>query len=503
MKKPMLTTEKLRRQAEDKIATLRERDLLRYLPQYEEKRLLHELQVHQIELEMQNEQMRDIQTQLEDSRSRYKELYDFAPVGYVTLDKFGLIHEANLTAGTLLNVSRAALIGRQIQSFMDRESADALHLFLRKPLAPGVKEILDCRLRPAEGTVLDISLNVAGEFDPSDRLVGYRVVLVDVSRLKMMERQALDAGQSRYELMIAHSRDIVLFMRRNDGRILEANAAATKAYGYSREELLALTIHDLRAADTKSLTADQLAQADARGILFETVHRRKDGSTFPVEVSSQGTTIDGTRTLISIVRDITERRSAEAEILSLARYPEENPNPVLRASGEGALLYANQPARAMMESMGWREGLPLPESLLISIRDAMIEGRNREIELTCPPRKDLVPHPAAQCQRESCHPLCPRHHTAKAGREGAAQKRGTRQGKTGHHPFSRRRHRETRTCRHHRCPGASGAHGSLLRTCSFSHRHHRYSKARSWLEWAGRTSARDSTGFIPTPADTV
>ncbi|HET6489364.1 MAG TPA: PocR ligand-binding domain-containing protein [Syntrophales bacterium] len=383
MKKPMLTTEKLRRQAEDKIATLRQRDLLRYLPQYEEKRLVHELQVHQIELEMQNEQMRDIQTQLEESRGRYKELYDFAPVGYVTLDKFGLIHEANLTAGTLLNVSRAALIGRQIQSFMDRESADALHIFFRKPLMPGVKEILDCRLCPAEGTVLDISLNVSGEFDPSDRLVGYRVILMDVSRLKMMERQARETGQNRHELMIANSRDVVLFMRCNDGRILEANAAAATAYGHSREELLALTIHDLRAADTKGLTADQLAQASDRGILFETVHRRKDGTTFPVEVSSQGVTIDGTRALISVIRDISERRGTEAQILSLARYPEENPNPVLRVSDEGALRYANQPARAMMETMGWREGLPLPESFLTPIRDVLKEGRDREIELTC------------------------------------------------------------------------------------------------------------------------
>ena len=118
----------------------------------------------------------------------------------------------------------------------------------------------------------------------------------------------------RYELLIAHGRDIILFVRRGDGRILEANAAATKAYGYSREELLTLTIHDLRAADTKNLTADQMAQADAQGILFDTVHRRKDGSTFPVEVSSQGATIDGTRTLISIIRDISQRRNAEAKI---------------------------------------------------------------------------------------------------------------------------------------------------------------------------------------------
>jgi two-component system sensor histidine kinase UhpB len=194
MKKTADTKKELRKQAEDKVASLRERDLLRYLPQYEEKRLIHELQVHQVELEMQNEEMRGTQAELEDSRGRYKELYDFAPVGYVTLDQFGLILEANLTAATLLNVTRAALIGKHIQSFMDRESADALHLFLRKPLPPGMKEILPCRLRPAEGTPFEISLNVGGEFDRSDRLVRYRVVLVDVSALKLMERQARETG---------------------------------------------------------------------------------------------------------------------------------------------------------------------------------------------------------------------------------------------------------------------------------------------------------------------
>jgi PAS domain S-box-containing protein len=193
----------------------------------------------------------------------------------------------------------------------------------------------------------------------------------------------VDERLRRNEPMIDHSRDIILFVRREDGCILEANAASMMEYGYSREELLALTIHDLRAPDTQRLTADQLAKADAQGILFETTHRRKDGSTFPVEVSSQGVTVDGTRALISIVRDITERRSAEARILSLARYPEENPNPVLRASDEGALLYANQPAIAMMEPMGWREGLPLPGSLLNPIREVLKGGLHREIELTC------------------------------------------------------------------------------------------------------------------------
>jgi PAS domain S-box-containing protein len=189
----------------------------------------------------------------------------------------------------------------------------------------------------------------------------------------------------RYELLKANSWDIILFVHRGDGRILEANAAATMAYGYSLDELLSITIHDLRAAETRDLTADQMAQADSRGILFETVHRRKDGNTFPAEVCSQGATIDGTRILINIIRDITNRWSIEKEIRSLARYPEENPNPVLRVSDEGVLLYANRPARVMIEAMGWSEGMPLPDLLFIPLKDVLIKGGYREIELTCRP----------------------------------------------------------------------------------------------------------------------
>ncbi len=128
------------------------------------------------------------------------------------------------------------------------------------------------------------------------------------------ERKRAQEVLHRYELLAGHSRDIILFMRRDDGRILEANLAAEKAYGYSRDELFQLTVHDLRAVEDQGLTAEQMAQADTRGILFETVHRRRDGSTFPVEVSSRGGNIGGNRMLISVVRDITSRRTAEEEL---------------------------------------------------------------------------------------------------------------------------------------------------------------------------------------------
>jgi PAS domain S-box-containing protein len=142
-------------------------------------------------------------------------------------------------------------------------------------------------------------------------LLGAAIVL---ARSREIALQRAQAHLHRFEVVAGHSRDIVLFMRREDGRILEANAAAAAAYGRSVDALCALHIQDLRGPGTESLTSLQMDQADRGGILFETQHRRGDGSTFPVEVSSQGATVDGVRTLVSIIRDITERKRTEAQL---------------------------------------------------------------------------------------------------------------------------------------------------------------------------------------------
>jgi PAS domain S-box-containing protein len=128
---------------------------------------------------------------------------------------------------------------------------------------------------------------------------------VDISARKQAE-----AMLARYHLLSEQTRDLILFIR-SDGRIVEANRAALDAYGYDRETLLTMTIYDLRDASTVPLVPLQMAQADTQGIRFETVHCRKDGNTFPVEVSSIGADIYGERVLLSIIRDISDRKRAE------------------------------------------------------------------------------------------------------------------------------------------------------------------------------------------------
>jgi PAS domain S-box-containing protein len=109
-------------------------------------RALHELRVHQIELEMQNEELRRTQEELEVSRTRYFDLYDLAPVGYVTLSEKGLILEANLTAAKLLGVARSALVKQPLSRFILPQDQDTYYLHRKTLLETGAPQAWECRL---------------------------------------------------------------------------------------------------------------------------------------------------------------------------------------------------------------------------------------------------------------------------------------------------------------------------------------------------------------------
>ena len=115
--------------------------------------LVHELQVHQIELEMQNEELRRTQQELAASRDRYADLYDFAPVGYLTVGEQGMIQEANLTAASLLGVERDRLLREPFFRFVVAENQDTFYHHRRRILIGGERQICELRLRKGDGTV--------------------------------------------------------------------------------------------------------------------------------------------------------------------------------------------------------------------------------------------------------------------------------------------------------------------------------------------------------------
>jgi len=112
----------------------------------------------------------------------------------------------------------------------------------------------------------------------------------------------------------------VLLLLALDGSILDANVAALDCYGHSHTEMLALSIHEIRSPECQDDIDGKMREA-AHGVLFETKHRRRDGTAFRVEVWMAPVSVDGETALLSVVRDITARKQAERELReSEARY---------------------------------------------------------------------------------------------------------------------------------------------------------------------------------------
>lgn len=140
---------------------------------------------------------------------------------------------------------------------------------------------------------------------------GEPYALVGIS-LDITERKAAEALLERYQLLAQQTRDIILFIDADNGQLVEANQAAVAAYGYDHPTLLTQNVADLCAPHTRADVPTRIEQANNTGVLFETLHCRADGSTFPVEVSARGANIGDRRLILSIVRDITVRKAEEA-----------------------------------------------------------------------------------------------------------------------------------------------------------------------------------------------
>ena len=154
----------------------------------EMQRLIQELQVHQVELETQNEELRSAQRELELSRDRFNDLYDNAPVGYVTLDKQAIVQQANMTLVRLLAVERQRLLGTMFSRYVRRGEHDHLTSFLNFANDSGMLQRCEVTLRRGDGTTFPAQLEIA-KHKHGDGAVMYRIAVMDVTERRHAEDQ--------------------------------------------------------------------------------------------------------------------------------------------------------------------------------------------------------------------------------------------------------------------------------------------------------------------------
>ena len=197
-------------------------------------KIIHELRVHQIELEMQNEELRRTQLELDAARERYFNLYDLAPAGYCTLDNQGLVLETNLTAATMLGVTREALTRQPVSRFILKDDQDIYYLLSKQLFKHGEPQTCELRMAKKDGTIFWVHLEATRLQDADGSFVCH-AILSNITKRKHAEEALQEENRKQYRNLVEGTSDLVT---RVDavGHILFVNHAILKICGLTNAE---------------------------------------------------------------------------------------------------------------------------------------------------------------------------------------------------------------------------------------------------------------------------
>ncbi|MFA5994772.1 MAG: MASE3 domain-containing protein [Parcubacteria group bacterium] len=218
-------------------------------------------------------------------------------------------------------------------------------------------------------------------------LLLYKVVIED-GLMKPYRFLFLDLKKSEenYRALVEFSPDAIVV--HSNGKIMYANEPAKKLFGINEDrEIVGAEIIDFFGSEyrehirlrIKNIFSGKWQQSPT----MEMAVLHANGQLIPVEVKGMKIVYAGKEAIESIIRNVSEQKAAEEKIQSLARFPEEDPSPVIRALGDGQVQYANRPARRMLSHFGWSEGAALPEVLFLPVRQVLEKNIKRETEVTC------------------------------------------------------------------------------------------------------------------------
>jgi PAS domain S-box-containing protein len=276
--------------------------------------LAHDLQVHQIELEMQNRELREAQQQLEAARDRYADLYDFAPVGYLSMDEHGRILEINLTAAGMLGVERARLIGRHLTAWLHNKSIPDFRSHLHTARHSRGKAVFETRIRQRDGGLLDVRLETLAIEALDNDETRYHTALLDISERKRA-KEALTRQRDFAESLIATAPVAVLVLDPS-GHIRRINPFLEALSGYSLEEVQGKDWFEtfLRSADktaARAVFSRAISDQPTRGNLTPLITRDGRERIFEWFDTTLKDTEGRTTGLLAIGLDVTQRKRAE------------------------------------------------------------------------------------------------------------------------------------------------------------------------------------------------
>ena len=287
-------------------------------------RMIHELSVHQIELEMQQEKLAKSSLEMEECLSRYTELYDFAPTGYVTLGRDSKIQQANLTATRMLGVDRSHLQGMWFKKFIepaDYRIIDELLDTVFTNKAPGNCELrlLANPFQPSKIPVLS-PRTVRIDAAMSDTEHSCRIMLSDITAQKVAE-EGLRKSERNLHAITENIQEVVV-VADGTGTITNVSKVAEATFGFLRDEIVGHSFTDYMAesdipAALKVLNDTLLYKTTKQVVEFKL--KRKNGSLFDAEIHLQYFQNEAQNGFICLIMDISDQKQAENELHRLNR----------------------------------------------------------------------------------------------------------------------------------------------------------------------------------------
>ncbi len=279
--------------------------------------VIHELDVHRVELEMQNEELRRSQVSAEESQRKYAELYEFAPIGFCSFDRKGQIQQVNLACAQMLRTEKRYLHKRLFRSFISPGFRDEFDQFFHKLFQPGHRESCELQLTRHDGALIDVELVGGAVGDPAlDVTRESQVAILDISQRKKAE--------SWSRRLVETTQDAVVSIDRK-GRIVLFNAAAERTFGYSRNEIAGQKVNVLMPEPYVSQHDEYIAryertgEAHAIGQIRTVTAKRKNGDVFPIELSVTEIPTDEDVHYAAFIRDISDKTRLQEQLLESER----------------------------------------------------------------------------------------------------------------------------------------------------------------------------------------
>ncbi len=339
------------------------------IPIRSDRELLHELQVHQIELEVQNEALRQAQQALEESRDRFVDLYEFAPVGYLTLSAEGLITEVNLTAVTLLGVERNKLLNRSLRMRVVAADQDRWVRHFMGAIKQQEKCSIELSIQSGDGTVFPAQLDCVSAITAT-----VRISLTDISDRKKIEEE-LQRHREHLENLVAE----------RTAELATAKEFA-EAANRAKSAFLANMSHELRTPMNGIMGMTALAQRRA---------------TDPKQIDQLNKVAVSSQYLLSIINDILDISKIEAERLTIERIPFKLEDLLhslhsligSKAEDKGLKLVTHLPP-ALAVHLFRGDPLHLTQILLNLVNNAIKFTATGTITLTMTQMEEIDPHKA-------------------------------------------------------------------------------------------------------------